>query len=161
MYRNENKCTKQTSFDERALLVKSLQQEVKHFSTRLAYNFKKSCICQVFQRQNGDPFERSCTCRFSMTFVIWACSAELKFEKSMAIHGASRGTTFPHSVSLFPIWRSRGARSRLIASESLRSGKIETPSKRLLSLILVHYCTGNCDFVTANATYKCSVLHPV
>lgn len=34
-----------SSFEERALLVKSLQHEVKHRSTRLEYIFKKSCIC--------------------------------------------------------------------------------------------------------------------
>ena len=35
---------RRTSFEERALLVKSLQHEVKHRSTRLEYIFKKSCI---------------------------------------------------------------------------------------------------------------------
>lgn len=33
-----------TSFEERALLVKSLQQVLKHFSARLAYMRRKSCI---------------------------------------------------------------------------------------------------------------------
>ena len=33
-----------TSFEDRALLVKSLQHEVKHRSTKLEYIFKKSCI---------------------------------------------------------------------------------------------------------------------
>ena len=35
---------KQTSLDDSALLVKSLQQELKHFSTKLEYIRRKSCI---------------------------------------------------------------------------------------------------------------------
>jgi len=36
---------KKTSFDDKALLVKSLQQVLKHFSTRFEYILRKSCIC--------------------------------------------------------------------------------------------------------------------
>jgi len=34
-----------SSFEDKALLVKSLQHAVKHRSTRLEYIYKKSCIC--------------------------------------------------------------------------------------------------------------------
>ena len=36
---------KRTSFDESALLVKSLQHELKQRSTRFEYMRMKSCIC--------------------------------------------------------------------------------------------------------------------
>lgn len=34
-----------TSLEDRAFEVKSLQQDVKHLSTRLEYMRRKSCIC--------------------------------------------------------------------------------------------------------------------
>ena len=39
-----------TSFDERALLVKSLQHVLKHLSTIFEYIFKKSCICPAVSK---------------------------------------------------------------------------------------------------------------
>lgn len=41
---NELDCRSRTSFVDRALLVKSLQHDVKQRSTRLEYIFRKSCI---------------------------------------------------------------------------------------------------------------------
>lgn len=49
-----------TSFDDRALLVKSLQHDVKHFSTRFEYIFKKSCIyCRQEQHAKPEPNRRT------------------------------------------------------------------------------------------------------
>ena len=43
---------RRTSFEDRALLVKSLQHEVKHRSTRLEYIFRKSCIWGAVRARN-------------------------------------------------------------------------------------------------------------
>lgn len=43
-HNNEMATGEHTSFEDNALLVKSLQQELKHFSTRLEYIRRKSCI---------------------------------------------------------------------------------------------------------------------
>jgi len=55
-----------SSFDDKALLVKSLQHDMKHRSKRVEYIRMKSCICF-----------------FSITLVICACSAALNPERSM------------------------------------------------------------------------------
>lgn len=44
MFRETN-----TSLDDKALLVKSLQHVMKHFSTRLEYMRRKSCIYSAVQ----------------------------------------------------------------------------------------------------------------
>ena len=52
----EEKMKKKTSFDDKALLVKSLQQVLKHFSTRLEYIFRKSCICLFKNRARKSSY---------------------------------------------------------------------------------------------------------
>lgn len=52
-------CKANTSFDDKALLVKSLQHVVKHFSTRLEYMRRKSCIYFTVQEMvSARNFER-------------------------------------------------------------------------------------------------------
>lgn len=76
---------RRTSFDDKALLVKSLQHEVKHRSTRLEYMRRKSCIYEKQRRvRRGQRGEwRRLACFFSMILDMWACSAEFMDEKSI------------------------------------------------------------------------------
>jgi hypothetical protein len=52
-YPNKEEDERKTSFDDKALLVKSLQQVLKHFSTRLEYILRKSFI-YLFDKLAGD-----------------------------------------------------------------------------------------------------------
>ena len=69
-----------TSFDDNALLVKSLQHVLKHFSTTVAYIRKKSCICHIRLRFERDfkqekynaPASFQWFCSFALALRCWS-----------------------------------------------------------------------------------------
>lgn len=104
-----------TSLDDNALLVKSLTHVLKHFSTKFEYIRRKSCIYLVvwilIQRENASKY----TWRFSITLVIWACSAGLKLEKSIA---------------RFCLWENGGWGTRIDGGDELRrTSRLEFPER--------------------------------